>query len=270
MTLLSTLLLLTTFTSGQTATIWGPGENYEIDYLHSGMMKINNTEISSFNNQPSTEFNIQNITNDGYDYLYIGYGGVQETAEVTIQSFSFQGIGNFQFPVGGFAVALPLAYAEHDDWLEYFATQINNIGELLSGFGSVSSFGQTNATIETGNIIIEFQTNFNDSIETTSIFASLPTNEDPLEGATFSNGTIYSKLNYKRSTGVLFGLDLQIYARNYTDSEGVFGDSMFFAQQLDFVAIIPPSSILEDVALPIEFVLGSIIIVPLIIRFRKS
>jgi hypothetical protein len=269
LTFLTSILVITSLVSGQTATIWGPGENYEIDYLHSGLTRINGTEVTSFQNQPSTEFTVQNITNDGYDYLFIGYGGIQETQKVTIQSFSFQGIGNFQFPVGGFPVVLPLAYGEHDDWLEYFATQIDTIGGILSQFGSLASFGQTNATIEDNNIIIEFQTNFNQTIDTTSIFASIPTANDPFEEASFSNGTIYSKIDYKRSTGVLNSLDLQISAENYTSAEGIYGDTLFFQQQLDFVAIIPPSSILEEVPFSLEIVVVSIIAVPLLQKIRK-
>ena len=252
----------------QNATIWGPGENYEIDYLQSGEYQLNNVSQISFTNEPSAEFTLSNITNEGYDYVYIGYDQLSDMDSILMQQVSF-GFGSMVVPTGGMPVALPLSYGETDDWIEQFSTQLNELSQI----GEEQSDGLFNANSTTDNefMYIEFLVKANSSVEAPDAFFDLPQLQvDEFEGKnnTYVNSTLKGSLSYKLSTGVLFDLNITLTADQLL-VDGEEQGQLFNSQSLEFVAIIPPASIIDEIRFDILFVVAVLILIPFRSKLRQ-
>ena len=220
--------------SGQQATLWGPGNNYEIDYLHSGSYIVNGQTKISFDKQPSTEYTINLLTNDGYQYTYLGYNGSNSVGQVTMQTLSF-GVFSIDFPTGDMPVALPLAYGQEDNWLSSFSQKLNELvklnpdNRLFNGSSSITS----------DRLIMQFTLHSNTSISLSSGFFNLPQLQIPqYEGKnnTFVNSTVVANLSYQLNTGVLFHLNITITADELL-VDNISQGLMLNSQQLEFVAI---------------------------------
>ena len=98
--LLIQLILLSSVTSfGQQArpvTLWGPGKGYRITYLHSGKLIKNGTTnppALEFENAPTTEFRLDDITDNAYSFTYTGYGDIQLVSNITMENINIPNLG---------------------------------------------------------------------------------------------------------------------------------------------------------------------------------
>ncbi|MHA2502849.1 MAG: hypothetical protein ACXAE3_08270 [Candidatus Kariarchaeaceae archaeon] len=237
------VLLLVTTVSAQNATIWGVGNNYEIDYLHSGGYTLDGADEIFFENEPSAEFVIQNVTNDAYDYTFIGFGGDAVSGTVTMTTVS-AGFGSVTFPSGGMPVMLPLSYREEDDWMNTFSEQL----EALAAIPQEVPLFNANASIDDGKLVLEFEIDTNTSVGFEDTLFQLP-NIIPTQfqgkNNTYVNTTLSGQLSFSTATGLLFGLQIELLSDQLLIDDVAQGSVELF-QQLDFVAVIPPITFTEQ------------------------
>ena len=102
-----------------TVTVWGPGNDYRIAYIHSVDININDTIFVNENNLPVTEFKINSIYNSGYNYSYFGYGDIEFQGSVQINN---QLVGGevYDYPAGDFPILIPLTFDDTEKWIEVF------------------------------------------------------------------------------------------------------------------------------------------------------
>lgn len=274
-------LLIFSLSSGvvaQTPTVWGPGENWEIDYLHSGLLSINNTVLTSFDNEPSTEFTLQNVTNDGYDYVYIGYGGILTTGSVSIQSFNVPGFTSIEVPVGQMPVVLPLSYGDNSNWMEKFSAQLNLLEFSRNQQTNISDemmmdMFNSSSTLTDDLLIIEFEILFNGTVSLANdgVIFQLPQLDENLETYNYTNSFASAYVSYKLSTGVLFDFNFEIEAEEVYDENNNSLGALRTFQQLEFVAIIPPTSIIDNFGLDLSLVpiLFGMVTITIILRKRR-
>ena len=232
--------------SAQNATIWGVGDDYEIDYLHGGYYTLENEDFIMFENEPAAEFNIRNVTNDQYDYTFIGYDGVSSSGSIVMTTFS-AGIGSITFPNGGMPVMLPLSYKNEDEWMTSFAERLDALSEIPQ---EVDIFN-VNSSIADDRLLLEFQFELNSTVGFTDTIFDLPSIIPPEfngKNNTYVNTTLAGELRYSTVTGLLFGLTIDLESEDLL-VEGTSMGSVNLGQQLDFVAVIPPVTLPENLNL---------------------
>ncbi len=227
-------------------TVWGPGNNYQIAYIHSGKLEVDNQTLLDFDKLPVTEFTLKNITNTAYDYIYRGYNNQSFYGHVEMKIVSFPGYEPFEFPEG-FPVMLPLIFNDKDNWILSFAQKIEALSGLIS-----DDMGENliSAEVEVTSNDVIFYTN--NTLNATSL-SSIEIIKIPIIGLDAIDGSLEqvvqtTKISYRRSTGVLYRLDSTITSSNYTDiADNNINASIIISQSLEFVAIIPAApALLED------------------------
>ncbi|MHA2251612.1 MAG: hypothetical protein ACXAD7_14705 [Candidatus Kariarchaeaceae archaeon] len=253
-------------TLAQNTTVWGPGNNYEIAYIHSGKIIYNGAELLEFNNLPVTEFKIKNITNTGYSYIYRGYGNVSYMGSVEMNVINYPGIGSIEFPTGGFPVVLPLSFNGKNDWLVSFAETIKVVSNILTDFNETQLLS---ATTEIKSETVEFrtETRLNGTTLSSTSDTYLPMIGLDILNGTVEKGSISATISYAKSTGALFNIDTIIRSSNFTDPNRDAGATITITQSLEFVAIIPPAALIED-AIRIDnlWLLSFIFVIPIMKR----
>ncbi len=249
-TLILVLFIVSAVSAQNNVTVWGPGEGYTITFLHSGDVYYNSTVLYNFENLPVTEFNVKNFTNTGYDYRYIGYGNLSYVEHIEMIITNFPGVGTIEYPKGGFPVLLPIEFNGKSDWMESFANTMMAASNAFSG-GNMGMF-TSNVTIS--DDYISFTTN-----STTNITLAEQSDQiteyqfidlSSFSGGNLENTTITTYISYTRNTGALKDFNYTVFSYNYTDSAGISQGVAKISEQLNFVAIIPPTSIVNNVTYP--------------------
>lgn len=261
----SALLILTLISSvvaQENTTVWGPGENYTLAFLHSGTATLNETILYDFNNQPKTEFTVQNFTNTGYDYDFLGFGNFSENDHVDMIITTIPGFGSFEMPTGGFPVLLPREFNGKQEWPISFANALIAIRSLaltnLTDF-SIFSF---DINIDSETISLNFSTVLNTSLsDLEGQFMTQFFYTPRFDGGTFYNATFEVFTSYTISTGVLYFFNYELITDNFTNSEGIFEGSAQIIETLDFVAIVPPSTLINELPIGEIYIFMGILVI---------
>ena len=246
-------IILIPVTAGDETTIWGPGENYKITFLHSGKLKTNDTTIKSFENLPVTEFEVSNFTKSKYTFNYLGYDNIAFNSIVEIIKYNDPDNLSIEYPSGGFPIVLPIKYNKHDDWIIYFSRQ-----KYQTGIEDPYHFFNSSTTITEDFIMFNYNTTLNINFgQKNDIQAFSFMDISSLNGITSYNLSLSTTLSYTINTGTL-------YLMNYTLSNYNSNDTgnMYLSEQMDFVAIIPAIGILKSLGVELTGVfLGFIAVV---------
>ncbi len=251
-----------------TRTVWGPANGYRIAYIHSIDININDSIFVKEDNLPVTEFKIDSIYSNGYNYSYFGYGDIEFKGSVNIEN---QIVDNeiYSYPAGSFPVLVPLTFDGNEKWVEVFK---DSYPELLraTNISSIPVYYRSMPEIEDDLLIFEFDSNLNSEIE--NFLLDLPTNlpmvrNDLLNGS-FHDGSFDIKLSYKKQTGVLFEYRYLIEADRYIDSNGINLGKATMEQSIEFVILIPPTFVSKDFFSLSSSLLLTIILLLLILRQR--
>lgn len=231
-------IMLIPVLAGDETTVWGPGENYKITFLHSGILKLDDQDLKSFENLPVTEFKVANFTNTAFTFNYLGYDNITYNSRVEI--IKSDGLNNsaLEYPSGGFPIVLPIKYNKHDDWLIFFSQQEN-----LSIINDPYYFSKSAVSIDEDFITFNFQSIINVNFtHKNEIKAFTFMDISDLYSFTASNMSFSTTLTYTINTGTL-------YLMNYTlNSENIIDEvNIHLSEQLDFVAIIPAIDFLNNV-----------------------
>lgn len=259
------------YSSAATQTVWGPANGYRIAYIHSIDININDSLLVKEENLPVTEFKIDSIYSNGYNYSYFGYGDVEFKGTVNIED-QIVGSEVYNYPTGSFPVLLPLTYDGTEKWIDVFKA---SYPELLSvrNTSKIPVYYRIDRTPEIADdlLIFDFTSNLNPEIE--EFLLDLPTNlpmvRNNLLNGTFHDGSFEIKLSYKKQTGVLFEYTYLIEADRYIDSNGVNLGKATMAQSIEFVMLIPPTFVSKDFFSLTSSLLLTIILLLLIIRKRN-
>jgi hypothetical protein len=227
----------------QSLTVWGPGNNYRIAYLHSGSVVQDGDSLLAFNNLPVTEYRLKNISNSGYDYQYLGYRNESYVDSVEIIVISLPNLGSFEFPRGGFPIILPLQFNGKNDWVTLFANSVQEKGEVIAE--SIDNEFFTSDVIISSNYVT-FHTN--STLRNTSRMSDiyLPNIGRNLFNGTITRSNITAAIKYARSTGVLFSIETSLCSNSLDYNMSSYDSDVSVNQSLEFVAIIPPASLLRD------------------------
>ncbi|MCY3412297.1 MAG: hypothetical protein INQ03_11740 [Candidatus Heimdallarchaeota archaeon] len=257
------LLLIMIFPSvaQEDQTVWSPGNDYKIGFLHSAKLMRNGIILTEFLNLPVTEFTVNNFTNSGYDFYYWGYDNITYKDHV-----EFIQLGGLELPIGGFPILFPIMYKGVDKWPEYFASEVeenfSTIIEVQEDFAFGREVSRSNNLVsfsEERTLNIEFKdSSFTDYFSFIDLSA--------VENDYLPEALISTNLLYTVSTGALFQLNYTIsYDPVYYTELGI--NQFYLSEQLDFVAIFPYNSLLQRLDTRYPFL--SLIIIPLILR-RQS
>lgn len=243
-------IILVSVIAGDETTVWGPGENYKIIFLQSGILKIDNDELKRFENLPVTEFRVANFTNSAFTFNYLGYDNITFNSRVEIIKTDRLNNKSLEYPSGGFPIALPIKYNKHDDWILYFSQQEN-----LTFLDDPYHFSSSRVLIDEDFITFNFQSvidiNFTHKNE---IKAFTFMDISDLDSISASNMSFSTTLTYTINTGTL-------YLMNYTLNSGSNNDEykIRLSEQMDFVAIIPAIEFLNNVGIEITGVVLALI-----------
>lgn len=251
-----------------TQTVWGPANNYRIAYIHSVHVNINDSIILNENNLPVTEFKINKIFNTGYNYTYNGFGDqtFQGTVKIENQKVNDE---SYEYPNGGFPVMLPLTYQGRNQWINNFRDSYPEL-LIVRDQNRIPVYFRDNPKIEDDFLVFNFKSSLNLNVE--SLLLDQPTNlpmiRSNLLNGTFHVGKYEIFLSYSMKTGVLFKYDYLINAEHYIDTNGTDLGEVMINQSIEFVVLIPPTNITDNIFQLSSSIILSIILVVLIFRKR--
>lgn len=251
-----------------TNTVWGPANNYRIAYIHSVHININDSIIVNEMNLPVTEFKINNIYNNGYNYTYNGFGdqSFQGTVNIEQQEVNSQA---YEYPFGAFPVMLPLTYRGVDKWMNNFRISYPEL-LIVKDQNRIPVYFRDNPKIIDDHLVFNFKSSLNLNVET--LLLDLPTNL-PMVRSSLLNGTFHVGkyeifMSFAMKTGVLFKYDYLVNTEHYYDSNGTdLGEGMI-NQSIEFVVLIPPSNITTNIFRLSSSIILSLILILLILRKR--
>jgi len=259
----SLILIISTvpFSSSQTATIWGLSENYAIDYSQSGNLRINGTNYVDFSNDLSARYTIINITNTGYDYNFIGYNDVTEIGNIEMQTVSIGSFASIIIPTGDMPFMLPLSFQEEDDWITSFAEKFSELSLIAEAqFDDQILF---NTSINDIFLELNFFANINVTNASPDTFVELPSLTIPEQidaNNTYVNSTVSGFIKYQLDNGILHELNISLSA-DLLIIDNIHYGSYNSVQSLNFMQLIPPNSIINEVNILHIFVIPTSIVI---------
>ena len=272
LTLFIILILLSTpdsYVKGQQGTVWGPPEGYEIAYVHSVNVKLDGSDLISDNNLPVTDFKIETITSQGYRYQYEGYG--DKGFEGVVQFLQMNPSDPFSyFPSGSFPLLVPLVFLGTDNWPTNFAVNLDMNNSRPHG-NTVSPFVSTAVSMQNGHLQFQVSgivTKYNSS-RVMSSPQGLPRITHDLLNNDLTNGSFVSTLEYDINTGVLYKFDLHYDTNQYVIQNSNDKHHLVINQKIEFVVIIPPGVIVENIVKLETSLLLFVIFVLLLIRKQR-
>ena len=160
------------------------------------------------------------------------------------------GFGSFEMPSGGFPVLLPREFNGKQEWPVSFANALIAIQSLgLTDINEFSIFS-SEIIIESEIISLSFSTIMNTSLaDLEGQFMTQFFFTPQFDGGTFNNASFEVYSSYTISTGALYTFNYEIKTDNFTNSEGIYEGSAQIVETLDFVAIVPPSSLINELAI---------------------
>lgn len=257
--IISFLLVSTETTLADDPTIWGPGKDYVITYIHSSKLELNGSTLEEEKNLPVTEVGMDHLENDLYRFTYIGYGNTSFTSEISF--IPVPELAEAYIPINGIPIILPLSYKGSDTWVSKFAHDLLSINLERKYSQGMSKLITDNFTTQ-GNILT-FNSFFQVSPSELNLQNYyLPPLRSSKINESITNSNVTGKLSYSLQTGVIFSLDIYIQNNDFITASLQNLGSFSSLQTIEFVAIIPPILFIDGL-----LNLNTILVVSLIIAY---
>jgi hypothetical protein len=94
-------------------------------------------------------------------------------------------------------------------------------------------------------------------------------NTPRFDGGTFNNASFAVFTSYTISTGALYSFNYELITDNFTNSEGIYEGPAQIIETLDFVAIVPPSSLINELPISEIYIFVGIMVFGFIKTRRK-